>query len=239
MKDDMSLQDPEDRDATPLPFAAKPSRRDIGRLVGGAALVLLGTLFLLQSLGVVGSIGAFFAALMFGVGGAVFLFVFASDATRWWAVIPGMALLGIGVLLGLEAFSPALGGILGGSVVLGAIGLAFWLVFLTNRDQWWAIIPGGAMLTLALVAALENLPLGIEPGGFFMLGLGLTFLLLAIIPTPAGRIRWAYLPAAVLLLIAVFLIFEAAHLASLVFPLAIIAVGGWLLLRGVRSHPAE
>ena len=35
---------------------------------------------------------------------------------------------------------------------LGTIGLSFWVIYLTRRDFWWAVIPGGALMTLALVA---------------------------------------------------------------------------------------
>jgi len=88
---------------------------------------------------------------------------------------------------------------LGGVLFLAAIGLAFWVIYFTKRELWWAVIPGGAMFTLALVAGLESVFEGAEMGGVFFLGLGLTFVLLYFVPTPQGRMKWALIPAAVLL----------------------------------------
>jgi hypothetical protein len=57
----------------------------------------------------------------------------------------------------------------GRALFLAALSLAFWAVYLTRREQWWAIIPGGALATLALVAALDTIKLPIDTGGIFLL----------------------------------------------------------------------
>ena len=107
----------------------------------------------------------------------------------------------LGSLSGRAATQPRPHGVVGawvGAMFLGMIGLAFWIVYLTNHDHWWAIIPGGVMLTLAAVSAVAPFAGGFATGGLFFLGMGLTFALVGVIPTPQGRMTWAFIPAAVM-----------------------------------------
>jgi hypothetical protein len=86
----------------------------------------------------------------------------------------------------------------GGSILLGGIALSFLLIYLVNRENWWAIIPGGVLLTLALIISLGSFLGGFEVGGLFFLGIGLTFALVAVIPNPQGSMAWAWIPAGIL-----------------------------------------
>jgi len=145
------------------------------RAIGGILLILVGILLLLQNIGILVGVVALIWALIFGVGGLVFLYMFLTNRTQWWAVIPGFALLGLAALIALDEFFPRVGEALGGMIFLGGVGLAFWVIYFVKREQWWAIIPGGTLFTLALVAGLESVFEGAEMGGVFFLGLGLTF----------------------------------------------------------------
>jgi hypothetical protein len=208
------------------------------RVVGGILLVALGILSLLSNLEIfVGGLDLFWA-LLFGAGGALFLYVFLSNRENWWAIIPGLVLISIGVLIGLERFAPRGIGDWGGVLVLSGIGLAFWVIYFVKREHWWAIIPGSVMLTLALMIgltpALESV--GLDTGGFFLMGLGLTFGLLAFLPSPQGRMKWALIPAAVLLVIGLLITAAAAELVQFVGPAALILVGLYLILRVFRPR---
>jgi hypothetical protein len=149
---------------------------------------------------------------------------------QWWAAFPGFVLAGIGVLILLP---DALDNI-GGAVFLGAIGLSFWMVYLTGRDRWWAIIPGGVLFTLAVVSALPDKLLGgADSGGVFFLGLALTFLLVALL----ANMRWAYWPAGVLGVFGIFLFFQSQiYLLSYVAAAALICVGVFIIVRSLRSQ---
>ena len=55
------------------------------------------------------------------------------------------------------------------------------------------------LITLGIVAALTDMYGARETGGFFFLGLGLTFLLVAVL----ASMQWAYIPGVILLLMGV------------------------------------
>lgn len=205
------------------------------RTVGAILLIVVGILLLLQNLGILVGIVALIWSLIFGAGGAVFLYVFLTNRTHWWAIIPGFGLLGLAALIALDQFWPRVGDVLGGTIFLGVIGLAFWVIYFLNREHWWAVIPGGVMFTVALIAGLDSLFEGAEMGGVLFLGLGLTFGLLSLLPTPQGRIKWALIPAAVLLVMGLLITAATTGILEYLWPAALILVGLYLLFRMFRS----
>lgn len=121
--------------------------------------------------------GSFFMAGL----GLAFLLAYLSDrATRWWAVIPAGAMLGIAAGSVVQAF----GGSGGGWLFVG-LGLAFvWLA--ARGDRPWAIWPAGVLLLLGLndmrgllgfgwPAAAGPLPGLLWPVALIALGLWLLF----------------------------------------------------------------
>jgi len=206
------------------------------RSVGAILLIVVGILLLLQNLGILGGVVALIWSLIFGAGGAVFLYVFLTNRTQWWAIIPGFALLGLAALIALDEFFPRVGDTLGGMIVLGGIGLAFWVIYFQKREYWWAIIPGGVLVTLALIVGLESVFEGDEMAGILFLGLGLTFGVLYFLPTPQGRMKWAIFPAAILLVMG--LLFTVAAIGAFQYlgALALILVGLYFLFRVFRSR---
>jgi hypothetical protein len=73
-------------------------------------------------------------------------------------------------------------------------------------------------------------------GGVFFFGLGLTFALLAILPTPEGRLTWAIIPAIVLLVMGALITAAAAQLINYLWPVALVLGGLYLLYRVIRSR---
>jgi len=205
------------------------SRISIGVAI---VLILAGVLFLLGNLGILGPVINLVWGVLFGAGGLIFLWVYATDHEHWWAIIPGFTLLGLAVLVG---FGGVLGE-LGGSVFLGAIGLSFWAIYLERREFWWAVIPGGALLTLAVVAGLGSSLPGEVTGGIFFLGLSGTFLLVYLLAAPDMRMNWALIPAGVLGLMGVLLIGSTRNLIGIVGPLVLIVAGGFLAFRSLAAR---
>ena len=206
-------------------------RRFEVRVVGAILLIAVGILVLLQNLGVLAVDLALLWALLFGAGGVVFLYVFLTDRTNWWAIIPGFVLLSIAAIIALDQFAPQISESWGGALVLGGIGLAFWVVYLTSRENWWAVIPGGVMVTLALVTAISSVVEGVEMGGVFLIGLGLTFGLLSLLRTPEGHMKWALIPAGVLLVVGLLVTAATASLLQYLWPVALILIGLYVILR--------
>ncbi|MFZ5916751.1 MAG: hypothetical protein ACOYZ7_07455 [Chloroflexota bacterium] len=206
------------------------------RLIWGALLVVIGMLLLFQNIGFLENMAAAVWVLLFGAAGGAFVWLFLTNRDRWWAIVPGFALLGISGLIGLDLVWPSAADIIGGPLFLGGVGLGFWVIYFFKREQWWAIIPGGVLFTLALVALLSNVLGGTATGSLFFLGLGGTFALLAVVPTSQGRLYWAFIPAAVLLSMGVLVIVAATPLIGYLWPVSIILLGMVLLLRafGIR-----
>lgn len=204
------------------------------RVVAGILLVVIGALLLLQTFDVFDFLWDAVWAILLAVGGAGFLFIYVTQPRNWWAVIPGMALLGLGATVGLGIVG--LDGLFGGSAFLAALSVAFWLVYLREREHWWAIIPGGVLATLAIVAGMGDIFPWIETEGLFFFGLALTFALVYLLPGLAGRQSWAMIPAGVLFLIGVIVTLATSSLLSFVWPAALIVVGIVLVYRALRAQ---
>jgi hypothetical protein len=193
------------------------------RVLWGLLLILAGILFLLNTIGTI-AIGDYQWAIILTIGGLAFLSVFLADRTQWWALFPSFGLLIGGAIIFIEYAFPGLRGDIGGAIALGGIGLAFLLIFLTNFKNWWALIPAGVLLSLMAMFLL-----GFESGGVFLIGLGITFGVLGFVPTEHGRMRWAFIPAIVLILVGGFVTLASFNLFSLLWPVALIG-GGVLII---------
>lgn len=200
----------------------------------GLALILLGVLFLLDTTKVISIDWEVIFPLLFGVGGLIFLGVFFGNTKEdWWAVIPGMTLIGLAGLMAIGIFLPESAGAWGAALFLAFIGLSFWVIYFTRKDAWWAIIPGGSLFSVALVAGLAETAGGMVSGGILFLGLALTFLLVYLLPNPEGRPGWALIPAGVLGVMGIIFMIFGGEWANFVWPVALIVGGGFLLWRAI------
>jgi hypothetical protein len=168
-------------------------------------------------------------------GGLIFIFVFLTSKSNWWAAIPGCILMAIGLTSALPWIAPGLESRMGGPVVLAGISLGFWLVYLRTPGNWWAIIPAGVMLTVASMTLISTAS-GLETAGIFFIGLGLTFALVALLPGASLRMGWPWIPAGILLLMGFLFISSASKLASLVLPGAMILGGLVMVFRAFRNR---
>jgi len=203
------------------------------RVVVGVLLVLAGLLALLQTFDILRLVWEVAWAGLVAAGGACFLWVFLAHRENWWAVIPGMGLLGIGALIGLSILG--LDGLFGGAIFLGALSVAFWLVYLRSRENWWAVIPGGVLLTLAVVAGVDEIAPRAETGGVFFLGLALTFVLVYVLSARGERMKWALIPAGVLGAVGLIITIATSSVLNLLWPAALILAGCFLVYRAVRA----
>jgi len=203
-------------------------KKDQSRLIWGGLLILAGILFLLQELNILGNAFQYLWLILMAAGAAVFLGIYFTKKEQWWAVIPGLTLLGLS-LSGLDSLLNIFpGSSWAGAVFLGCVGLAFWLIYLRRQDQWWAIIPGGVLLTLAAVAGLDNILDWSEV--IFFLGLAGTFALVGILPSQPDT-RWAFIPAAVLAVLGVALFAPFKPVLIVIWPVVLIALGAYILFR--------
>lgn len=167
------------------------------------------------------------------LGGAVFLggiavsfwYVYFTDRSyRWWAIIPGGVLTALSLLILASSFFDEYSG----AIVLGGIGLTFFIVYLTEPvERWWALIPGGVLATLAGMTIAAERVGEFQTAGLFFLGLALTFLLVAVL----ARMRWAYWPTLALGIMGLLGMGSLLNFANYVWAVALIAVGGFLIIR--------
>jgi hypothetical protein len=204
-------------------------KRDQSRMIWGIILVLAGILFLLQEFQILGSAFEILWVILIAAGSGAFLWIYFTKRDQWWAVIPGLTLFGL-TLVGLENLIQVFpAGNWTGAIFLGCIGLAFWLVYLRRQEQWWAIIPGGVLVTLALVAGMDSLADWSDV--LFFLGLGLTFMMVALLPNKTHDTRWAFIPGGILLALGVFLFAPIESVMLYVLPAALVGLGVFILLR--------
>jgi hypothetical protein len=184
---------------------------------------MVGGLLLLHGTGFLKNATNVFLGSIFVLAAAAFLSLLF--VRQWWALFPGMTLLVIGLLI---LIPESLTHTFGGAIILGGIGLSFWLVYLTDRiGRWWALIPAGVLTTLAIVTVLPEQRAGMATGGVFFLGLAATFLLVAFLT----GMRWAYYPAVVLAVIGIITTLSVVGFANYIWSFALIAGGGYLLFR--------
>ncbi|WP_269089290.1 hypothetical protein [Thermus thermamylovorans] len=120
----------------------------------------------------------------------------------------------------------------GGALFLLGAGFGFAGVYAADRGQWWALIPGGILLSLAAVALVEGLFPGTDAGFLLFLGLALTFGLLFLL----GH-RWALWPALGVLVPLGLGSPPLRGFLAYALPLALILSGGYLFWRGLGRNP--
>lgn len=204
-------------------------KRSDWRIWVGGGLILLGALMLLERFGLFHGATDVFWGLIFLVGGGFFLYRFATNLrNEWWAAIPGFALLGIAVDNLLSTF---VRGQWGGFFFLGLLGVGFFAIYIAGRDRWWALIPGGVLVTLAVTSFMSNNVSEVrDQGGIFFLGLGLTFLLVAVL----ASLQWAYIPGVILLLFGALLGTSFAGALNYLWPAILILAGLVLIWQFIR-----
>ncbi len=121
-------------------------------------------------------------------------------------VIGGVLLIVAGVLFLLQELA-----LLGNAfeylwLTILALGGGFFLfIFISEPDQWWAVIPG----------------------------LALTFSLVGLLPGQAES-RWAFIPAAALALLGISLLITIDRaVINMIWPAVLILIGGYLLVRNL------
>ena len=129
------------------------------------------------------------------------------------------------VMFGAAAAALTNGNSFAGMYFLGFFATGFILSYLRNRSYWWALIPGGILATLAVVAGIEENISFLDSGPVFFIGIASTFAYLYMLPN--NNKRWAIYPA---IAAAVLAILSSSFTGGWLFPLLLIG-GGWYLLK--------
>jgi hypothetical protein len=143
-------------------------------------MIALGALLLLAGAGLLGAVSSLiWLIFLFGAAGIVLLSN-ERRLTRWQRLFGFVVIAVVGIISS---------GRFAGTAVLGFPALGFIILYLKNQRAWWALLPGGALASLALLIALG------EGAAILFLGLAATFTLLYLRPVQRGGKRWALYPA--------------------------------------------
>jgi hypothetical protein len=197
------------------------------RVILGAVLVIFGAMALMQNftnISFEGSLWGVFVALLFGAVGAGFLVTFVQNRTvNWWAIIPGMTLVGLALLVLLGMLNVKPDKILP-VVFMGSIGASFLIVYFNDHKKWWALIPGGVVSSIAVLIPFADS--SSWPAVIFFGGIAATFGLVALTASPTEKPRtWAWWPAGVLAVLAVIAASTSSPLEGIIWPVMLIGAG--------------
>jgi len=221
-----------------IPFVAAyltDRARNWWALIPGAVMLFLALVTLLVD----STSGEWIGSLFLFLIGLSFLVVYLNNRTRTWALL-------VAYIMGVLSIAPAMASGGGdtaayyGSVFLFAVALPFFIIYFRSMENWWAIIPAGVLTVLAVIAgfAIAGLIRDESQGGyanaFLMFGLAVTF---AVVWLRHAK-PWAKIVTIVLAALAVASVFFATY-SEILWPVAIILVGAYLLLTAMRPKPTQ
>jgi len=206
----------------------------------GGLLIIGGALWLADATNTF-SVSPLVVAAFFAVAGLGFAVDFARDLGSWWAAIPAGALIGLGALIafvnGTTAPDPW-----GASLLLAGSGLGFGAVYLRVREHWWALIPAGLLLSVAVIVA--SVPIIDRGEGIAVVVLGIMaviLVVLAFVPIGGRRMWWTLIPAAVLGVVGLFLAqneVETLEQFNWVSPAVLLVIGLFVVFRAMSGRGA-
>jgi hypothetical protein len=180
-----------------------------------------------------------------GVAAAVFFVGYARNHQEWWRLLPGWTLTSLAAMVLTGTFATVDRSLIAAQL-FGGLALAFGSIYLAARgERWWAILPGGFMLVLAIVVGASSWVSSTEVlAAVLFVGLGLVFFLLYFLDQ-RRRQWWALIPGSVLLVFGLLAFstgraVESETQAGLVrwWPLLLILAGLLVGLRPRRGTPA-
>ncbi|MCC7355515.1 MAG: hypothetical protein IT330_17380 [Anaerolineae bacterium] len=216
------------------------TRRPSDALIWGIFLFVGGLILLLNNLDIFGSWIAWVAAAAFAVAGLYFVGRFVGNRRQWWPIIPGLTLLGLAATIFLSEQGLVPQAWLA-TIFLGGIGLGFWIIFILDRAHWWAVIPGGMLWVIAILAVINQTTKldNNQQGGLLFIGLGLVFGILYLLRNAQRPLGWAAIPALALIVFGVIAVTaeggtSATNIGKF-WPLLAVAIGLGLLLGQLRT----
>ena len=219
-----------------IPFVAAyltdRSRNWWALIPGGIMLFLALVTLLVDNVG-----GEWVGAMVLLLIALTFLFVYLNNQTRIWALIVAYVFGVLSIAPMLAAFGEMAAYF--GPVFLFAVALPFFIFYFRSMDNWWAIIPAGALTVVGIVAALAIADLindetsGGYVNAFLMAGLAVVFAVLWL----RHNKDWAKIVAIVLAVVAVASVFFVSSY-EIFWPVAIILGGMYLLYTALRPKTA-
>lgn len=175
-------------------------------------LVGLGLVVLVINSGIFGILPSFiWLALLVTVG--IGFWVWSEEALVFWQRIVGFSLIGVLAIVTSNGFS--------GTAALSFPAIAFGLVYLKDKRQWWAIIPSGVLASVGTLVLFDELFPRWDALPVLFLGFAATFTVLYL----RGGKRWALFPAIIFIMITVLVNDPSASTPGWFLPFVLIGSG--------------
>ena len=207
------------------------------RIFWGIAVIIGGVMALLDNLNVI-DFGEVFWGILAFLGAIFFLSIYLQNRSHWWALVPGISLIGIGLTILVNWLVPEFGEVWGGAILLGGIGLSFFFLYLVDHQNWWAVIPAGIMISIGIAAGIEQ-TYGDRFGlGIFFLGMGLTFALLPLLERASGVRVLRVSAVVVLIAYAAMLLVPIVWLKVALIAVINVSTAGWFAILRAKCYEA-
>ncbi|MFC1725075.1 hypothetical protein ACFL4T_05570 [candidate division KSB1 bacterium] len=202
-------------------------------LLIGIFLIVLGGLIILDNLYYINFPEDYIASFVLVAIGIIFLAAYIQNTKRIWALVFCLffVFLGASIFIAESYYLPD--GIIG-SILLFAVGSAFLAVYVKDRKNWWPVIPMGALYSIGLLVAFHEYFWRYQDYSSCILffGMGLTFGYLYLIRNEENNLKWAKIPALILILFGLFIGLGQflTFNEDLIFPSFLIAIGLVIIL---------
>lgn len=144
-------------------------------LIWGVLLIVLGGLFLIQTLGLIPDFSQTFWAVTLGLACLFFIAIYAYSGKEQWGWLFPIFISG-GLALAAALSFTTLNGVWIGAIFMACLSAPFWIVFLFNRQEhWWALIPGWVTGVLTLIILVSEQWAGETIGALVMWSIALPF----------------------------------------------------------------
>jgi hypothetical protein len=189
----------------------------------GLILIAVGALAILGNIGIFGGLSTMLFAAGMGLGGVYLIRQYLRQKQSLWTSIVGFTLLGLALA--------SLTGAMSGFYFFAMIGAGFITIYRKEPKQWWAVIPGGVLWTLATVAGSEAMFPRWDAAPLFFAGLATIFGYLY----THGK-SWAIFPAAALAIVA---FLNLSFSGGWIVPTLLIAAGIYVINRKKPTATAQ
>jgi len=205
----------------------------------GLFLIILGALLLLNSIGRISLDEENVMSIIFFSGGAVLIAAHFLYKKELWTLIVGSC----GVFIGSAIYigeSQVLPDEIIGAILFVIIALLFFNALRAGRKNWWALIPGGFSLIIAVHILLDTMWIPDEYHGIaFFIGGGIIFGIIYFLRNETYKLDWAKYPAIIVFSIGGLILLTADFsntFSRFLFPVIIIGAGGLLVYHATKKR---
>lgn len=207
-------------------------------IIIGMVIILVGILVLLHNLQFIYVSEQMIWGIGFIILGSFFIYFYRQTASKKSILIPGILFFLLGFFTILDSLFSIPEALIG-TLVLWITGTIFIAIYLNKNSSWWAVIPGGILVLVGVIVALDAFRLltGSILWFVFFSGISLIFWFLFLIKDQTNKLSWAIYPAFLIMIFSFFIlsIVLENRFGDVLFPISIISCGVYFLIKNARQ----